>query len=131
MKRTLLRITVGVVAVLTISQAVAKADVVLDWNAITVNTIAGQNPFAQARFAAITEAAVFEAVNAITADYEPYLGTITAPPGGVGGSRGRGCCARRAAELLSGQCGDSRRSVRELTRRDRGRSGQRRRHRRR
>ena len=32
------------------------------------------------RFAAITELAVFEAVNACTNDYEPYLGTITAPP---------------------------------------------------
>ena len=59
----------------------ARADVVLDWNAIMVNTIGGQNPFAQARFAAITQTAVFEAVNAITGDYDPYLGTITAPPG--------------------------------------------------
>lgn len=81
MKRTLRSITVGVVAVLSMSSAMARADVVLDWNAITVNTISGQNPFAQARFAAITQAAVFEAVNAITGDYEPYLGTITAPPG--------------------------------------------------
>ena len=28
---------------------------------------------------AITQLAVFEAVNAITGDYEPYLGTIVAP----------------------------------------------------
>jgi hypothetical protein len=39
------------------------------------------NPFAQARYAAIVQLAVFEAVNAITRDYKPYLGTITAPPG--------------------------------------------------
>src|SRR5438552_2881204 len=81
MKRTLRRSTVGVVAVLLMSGAMAKADVVLDWNAITSNTIGSQNPFAQARFAAITQAAVFEAVNAITGDYDPYLGTINAPPG--------------------------------------------------
>ena len=81
MKCTLRRSTVGVVAVLLMSGAMAKADVVLDWNAITLNTIGSQNPFAQARFAAITQAAVFEAVNAITGDYDPYLGTITAPPG--------------------------------------------------
>ena len=56
-------------------------DPVLEWNAILLDTIGGQNPFAQARFAAITHVAVFEAVNAITSDYEPYLGTITAPPG--------------------------------------------------
>ena len=71
MKRTLRRSTVGVVAVLFMSAAMAKADVVLDWNAITLNTIGSQNPFAQARFAAITQAAVFEAVNAITGDYDP------------------------------------------------------------
>src|SRR5215469_18274665 len=60
-----------------------KADVVLDWNAIAVNTAIanGQNPFAQARYAAIVQLAVFEAVNAINGDYQPYLGTITAPPG--------------------------------------------------
>ena len=61
--------------------AVSSADAVLDWNSIMVNTTAKQNPFAQARFAAITQLAVFEAVNAIDKDYEPYLGTITAPPG--------------------------------------------------
>src|SRR5437870_13828627 len=81
MKRILRRSTVGVVAVLLMSGAMAKADVVLDWNAIMTSTVVAQNPFAQARFAAITQAAVFEAVNAITGDYEPYLGTITAPPG--------------------------------------------------
>ena len=81
MKRGFRKITTGVVVLLSMSAAVARADVVLDWNAIMMNTISGQNPFAQARFAAITEAAVFEAVNAITGDYEPYLGTITAPPG--------------------------------------------------
>ena len=81
MKRTLRRITMGVVVVLGMISATAKADVVLDWNAIMLNTIAGQNPFAQARLAAITQTAVFEAVNAITGEYEPYLGTIIAPPG--------------------------------------------------
>jgi hypothetical protein len=62
---------------------VARADVVLDWNAIAVSTAVknGQNPFAQARYAAIVQLAVFEAVNAITSDYQPYLGTISAPSG--------------------------------------------------
>jgi PAP2 superfamily len=61
--------------------AVAKADAVLDWNVIAVNTAVtnGQNPFAQARYAAIVQLAVFESVNAITGDYHPYLGTIVAP----------------------------------------------------
>src|SRR5207253_2434886 len=37
--------------------------------------------FAQGRFAAITQLAVFEAVNAIIGEYKPYLGTIVAPKG--------------------------------------------------
>jgi len=68
---------------LLFGSSIAKADVVLDWNEIAVNTAIanGQNPFALARSAAIVQLAVFEAVNAITGDYQPYLGTITAPPG--------------------------------------------------
>ncbi len=65
------------------ASAVAKADAVLDWNVIAVNTAVAnsQNPFAQARSAAIVQLAVFESVNAITGEYHPYLGTIVAPPG--------------------------------------------------
>ena len=59
--------------------AAGKADVILDWNVIMQATIGAQPPLPQARFAAITQLAVFEAVNAITRDYKPYLGTITAP----------------------------------------------------
>src|SRR4051812_22996783 len=59
----------------------ARADVVLQWNEIAVSTLIsqGQSPFAQARFMAITQLAVFEAVNAITGDYQPYLGGVSAP----------------------------------------------------
>ena len=69
-------------ATLLFGSAVASADVVLDWNVIAVNTAIanGQNPFAQARYAAIVQLAVFEAVNAITGDYQPYLGTIVRRP---------------------------------------------------
>jgi hypothetical protein len=56
-----------------------RSDVVQDWDAIMQATVSAQPPFPQARFAAITQLAVFEAVNAITREYEPYLGTITAP----------------------------------------------------
>jgi hypothetical protein len=70
-------------ATLLLGPAVAKADAVLDWNLIAVNTAIanGQSPFAQARYAAIVQLAVFEAVNAITRDYQPYLGSIVAPHG--------------------------------------------------
>src|SRR4051794_28658641 len=76
-----LRTSVTLVALLVCSPIAARADVVLDWNAIAVSTLVGQgqSPFAQARFMAITQLAVFEAVNAITGDYKPYLGTVVAP----------------------------------------------------
>ena len=71
----------GLMVSLLIGTLTAGADVVLDWNAIAVNTAVAnkQNPFAQARYAAIVQLAVFEAVNSITHKYQPYLGTITAP----------------------------------------------------
>jgi hypothetical protein len=70
-------------ATLLLGPAVAKADPVLDWNEIAVNTAIanGRDPFAQARYAAIVQLAVFEAVNAVTGDYRPYLGSIVAPHG--------------------------------------------------
>jgi hypothetical protein len=76
-------ISIALVALLACSPIAAGADVVLDWNAIAVSTLVsqGQSPFAQARFMAITQLAVFEAVNAITGDYKPYLGTVVAPAG--------------------------------------------------
>jgi hypothetical protein len=66
------------VMALLMMPAVGKADVILDWNVIMQGIIGAQPPLPQARFAAITHLAVFEAVNAITRDYKPYLGTITA-----------------------------------------------------
>jgi hypothetical protein len=63
------------------SRTASASDAVLDWNSIMLTTTATQNPFFQARFAAITQLAVFEAVNAIDKEFEPYLGTITAPSG--------------------------------------------------
>ena len=59
--------------------ALAAQDAVLEWNAIMQATVKPQNPFTQGRFAAITQLAVFEAVNSITGDYDPYVGTIPAP----------------------------------------------------
>ncbi len=61
--------------------SVASTDAVLDWNAIMQSTVAATNPFFEARRSAIVQLAVFEAVNAIVGDYDPYLGTIAAPPG--------------------------------------------------
>jgi hypothetical protein len=62
-------------------RAAAGTDVVLEWNEIAVAALAGQNPFVETRLAAITHLAVFEAVNAVTREYRPYLGTLSAPRG--------------------------------------------------
>jgi len=79
------RVTVLAMVCMLFIPVVAKADVILDWNAIAVSTMLSQipppHPFAQARFVAITQLAVFEAVNAVTGEYQPYLGTIDAPAG--------------------------------------------------
>jgi len=72
---------VRLVALAAICPGVTSADAVQDWNAIMWTTTAAQNPFLQARFAAITHLAVFDAVNAITGNYQPYRGTVTAPQG--------------------------------------------------
>ena len=68
------------------SARAAPADVVLQWDAIAVRTLTTQtppvNPFAQARLSTIIQLAVFEAVIAITGEYEPYLGSAVAPTRG-------------------------------------------------
>ncbi|HEU4752673.1 MAG TPA: vanadium-dependent haloperoxidase [Armatimonadota bacterium] len=68
--------------------APARADAVTDWNAImervvSVNVpgVAPSNPLFQVRWAAITQLAVFEAVNSITGDYQPYAGGFDPVPG--------------------------------------------------
>jgi hypothetical protein len=50
---------ITLVSVLLMGSAMAKADVLLEWNAIAMDTAVanGQNPFAQARTAAIVQRA--------------------------------------------------------------------------
>ena len=69
------------ITLVAIGSAAANADVIHDWHVIMQTTTTGQNPLVQQRFATITHLAMFEAVNAITGDYEPYLGTVAAPTG--------------------------------------------------
>jgi hypothetical protein len=73
-------IAYGALLVVTSS---ARADVVTDWNAITEATIvsATPDPAMRARTAAIAQVAVFEAVNSIVGDYEPYREKIPASSG--------------------------------------------------
>jgi acyl-CoA dehydrogenase len=58
----------------------AFGDVLADWNRIMRTTIANEPAQYQSRFAAITHLAIFEAVNAINKEYQPYLGMLTAEP---------------------------------------------------
>jgi hypothetical protein len=84
---------------LLLMSAAARADVVLDWNAIAVNTAIAnkQTPWAQARSVAIVHLAVFEAVNAIDGKYRPYLGTVTA----VRGASAEAAAIEAAYKVLS------------------------------
>ena len=54
---------------------------VLQWNLIAVQAIGPTAPFPSTRAMATVQLAVFEAVNAITHRYEPYLGIVPAPDG--------------------------------------------------
>jgi len=88
---------VTVIGVLCASPLSARADdVVLHWDDIAVRIMTTQplvvttpatpvsSPFAQARFAAIVQLAVFEAVNATSGNpYAPYLGSPVAPGGPI------------------------------------------------
>ena len=61
----------------------ASADVVTDWNQVALNTIRSANASSVAtlRALAITQAAVFDAVNGIERRYTPYHVTASAPRG--------------------------------------------------
>ena len=52
-------------------------DIVLRWNQIAAQTATATNPFNQARIGAIVQLAVFEAVNAVTTEYEPLSSAET------------------------------------------------------
>jgi hypothetical protein len=86
--KMVLRLTVaGAVVACTFGTGSARADTVTEWNAImqatvtaaTVPPMPPTNPHYQSRWGAIVQLAVFEAVNAIVGDYEPYLGVVEAP----------------------------------------------------
>ena len=83
-----------------------------------------QNPFAQARTAAIVQLAVFEAVNAITGDYRPYLGTIDAPRGASADAAAIEAAYQVLSHLFPDQPVHARRCPRELAGFDTGRPGQ-------
>jgi hypothetical protein len=89
----------GVVLSVLAGSVTVNADVVSDWNTIAVDTAVANkaNPFAQARYAAIVQLAVFEAVNAVTGEYQPYTGLV-AP---ARGASAEAAAIQAAYEVLS------------------------------
>jgi hypothetical protein len=89
----------GVVLSVLAGSVTVNADVVSDWNTIAVDTAVANkaNPFAQARYAAIVQLAVFEAVNAVTGEYQPYTGLV-AP---ARGASANAAAIQAAYEVLS------------------------------
>ena len=71
--RPILAITLLIVAV------TAHADAVTEWNVIAQATADNVDPYVQIRTTTISQVAVFEAVNSIAGEYEPYLRRIHAP----------------------------------------------------
>jgi hypothetical protein len=55
------------------TELVVETDPVLQWNSVMLATVGVKDGVEQQRVAAIAHLAVFEAVNAITGGYEPYL----------------------------------------------------------
>jgi hypothetical protein len=64
----------------SVSSAVGDT-LVLDWNLVSVQAVGSTPPFPSTRAMASVQLAVFDAVNAITQRYQPYLGGISAPAG--------------------------------------------------
>ncbi|HEX8845826.1 MAG TPA: vanadium-dependent haloperoxidase [Pyrinomonadaceae bacterium] len=64
-------VSLALVALCLCAALPARADVVTDWNYITTTTVTGSPP-QQGRAAAITHAAIFDAVNAIDQRYTVY-----------------------------------------------------------
>ena len=65
----------------TDTAAAASDAVVLHWNEIAVEAVGDAPPFPSTRAMAAVQIAVFEAVDAITRRYQPYLGTVVASAG--------------------------------------------------
>jgi hypothetical protein len=84
MSRSFLAFRILVLSALTLARPlVVHADVVLDWNVITLRTTAAApfNPPLEARNVAIVHAAMFDAVNSIRREFHAYAFKLHAPEG--------------------------------------------------
>ena len=92
------RLATLVLAVGVLMPSVTRADEVTDWNQILVSalTATSTSPQNAGRIAAITHAAVFDAVNGIDPRYTPYFVTDEAP----GGASRRAAAVQAAYTVL-------------------------------
>ena len=76
-------LTIVALALGVLTPSVSAADEVTDWNQVLVSALTATNssPQNSGRIAAITQAAVFDAVNGIDRRYTPYFVTDDAPHG--------------------------------------------------
>jgi hypothetical protein len=74
-------VVLGVLCSARPSLAGTSDALVLQWNEIAVQAVGATAPFPSTRAMATVQVAVFEAANAITREYTPYLGTVNAPDG--------------------------------------------------
>ncbi len=83
--------------------SVSAADEVTDWNQILVSALTATNtsPQNSGRIAAITHAAVFDAVNGIDRRYTPYFVTTGRAARGFSTGRGRAGGVRRPENSLA------------------------------
>jgi hypothetical protein len=81
MRSNLIRFAVATCRVLLLAAApdTVRADVVTDWNLTALSASEAVSPQGTNRALAITHAAVFDAVNAITRTHKPYLIQLPAP----------------------------------------------------
>jgi hypothetical protein len=75
-------------------------DQVLAWNETAMTVFASQNPPFQTRFAAIMHAAVFDAVNSVTHDHEPYAVTVSRPHGATANAAAAGAAHYALTHLM-------------------------------
>ena len=115
MKRTLRAIRLLVLCGCPlVNPSLTHADVVLDWNIVTMRTAAAApfNPPLESRNAAIVHAAMFDAVNSIVREFHHYAVRLRRTRRRIAGSGGRGRCALRARPALSRSARGTRRGIR-------------------
>ena len=70
-------------ALLLPMQQAAHADVITDWNVTALGLTQSSSPQIEMRTLAMTHVAMFDAVNAVTRTYQPYMNPVPTAPAGA------------------------------------------------